>query len=536
MALTQAQKDEMIVLFDKYGDKTRVAHEMGISRTTVKKYLHQLGFKGSLTQGRKTDIIPVTLPLPEGETVKRYILTSAQNNTKLHKQLWENLTAYAAFVGAEIMVSRFTYDKASYGKKAVKPGQEATEDDKGDAWWVPEAEAHGCDHDPDNSRYQLAPGLQFCAEMNILPTAVKPLTGLNNYTGRESAIFPHVQFALESVASSPSEPTKFNYTTGTITQRNYIAKKEGQRASARHGYGALIVEVNSAGNWWVRQLQAEEDGTFYDCPDIGSVVKVTGGQIKDGSVTAVNWGDVHGSEIDPEIKEINWGVGGIIDVLTPEYQLMHDIQSFRSRSHHEMKKFGRMFAKFLEGIDSVWDEVVETAQLIAFADRETTEMIIVSSNHDRHMDRWLDEADFKKDLLNAEFYLEAQLARVQHMKAGDDWDGNEWSLLKAGVSHDVLFLKQDDSYVIAGIEMAMHGDEGPNGARGSTGNLTKLGRKVNKGHDHTATILGDVWSAGACQLRFVYMTGPSSHSVSHIVTYPGGTRTMITVWEGKWRA
>jgi len=84
--------------------------------------------------------------------------------------------------------------------------------------------------------------------------------------------------------------------------------------------------------------------------------------------------------------------------------------------------------------------------------------------------------------------------------------------------------------------MAMHGDEGPNGARGSTANLTKLGRKVNKGHDHTATIMGDVWSAGACQLRFCYMTGPSSHSVSHVVTFPGGTRTMITVWEGKWRA
>lgn len=540
-ALSQSQQDEMVRLFDRYGDKTRVAREMNISRTTVKKYLHHLGFKGSLTAGRKTDIQPVELEGPKGDVVKRYILTSAQNNTKLHTRLWDNLVAYAEWLEAEIMVARFTYDKASYGKKAVKPGQEATEDDKGDAWWVPEVEEYACDHDPDKSRYRLAPGLQWCAEMNILPTAVKPLTGLENYTGRESAIFPHVQIAMQSIASSPTEPTKFNYTTGTVTMRNYIAKKEGQRASARHGYGALIVEVNSDGNWWCRQLEAEEDGTFYDIPpdiepNLWTCVKVSGGRVMEGSVEAVNWGDVHSSEIDTEVRDINWGHGGIIDILQPRYQIMHDVQSFRSRSHHEMKKFGRMFQKFLDGEDSVEMEIAVTAELIKMADRDFCEMVVASSNHDRHIERWLDEADYRKDLLNAEFFLEAQLERVRAMKAGDDWDANEWSLLRAGVSPDVLFLKQDDSYVIAGIEMAMHGDEGPNGARGTTANLTKLGRPVNKGHDHTATIQHPVWSAGACQLRFSYMSGPSSHSVSHIVTFPGGTRTMITVWDGRWRA
>jgi len=443
MALTEAQRDDMVRLFDKYGSKAQVAHEMGVSRTTVKKYLHQLGFKGSLVQGRKTDIAPVTLQLPEEGDIKRYIITSAQNNTKLHTRLWDNLTAYADFLDAEIMVSRFTYDKASYGKRAVKPGREATAADKDEAWWVPEVMPYAADTDPDRSRYQIAPGLQLCAEMNIIPTAVKPLTGLENYTGRESAIFPHVQFALQSIASAPKEPTKFNYTTGTVTVRNYIAKKEGQRASSRHGYGALIVEVDSSGSWWVRQLEAEEDGTFYDVPDAFDLAninihKVSGGQITEGVVEAINWGDIHSSEIDDDIRRVNWGADGIIDALRPRHQLMHDVQSFRSRSHHEMKKFGRMYQKFLDGIDSVEDEVRETAGLIMEARRDETEMIIVSSNHDRHLDRWLDEADFKKDLLNAEFYLEAQLARVKAMKAGDDWDGNEWSLLRAGVGSEVL--------------------------------------------------------------------------------------------------
>lgn len=532
----------MVAIFRESGDKTKVAREMGVSRTTVKKYLHAQGFFGTGVTGKLNGIEPIDLPVPAEGEIKRYILTSAQNNTKLHGGFWANLIAYTNFLDAKLMVARFTYDKSSYGAKAVKPGKEAKATDKDEAWWDPAIAPFLCDDVPSDkdARYRLAPGLQWCAEMNILPTAVKPLTGLDNYTGRETAIFPHAALAMGSVATARSEPTKFNYTTGTVTVRNYIAKKEGLKAASRHSYSALIVEVNSDGEWWVRQLEAQEDGTFYDVPDVtpfGNSVKVSFGQVtEEHSIEAINWGDIHASEIDEDVKELNWGDGGIIDQLKPRHQIMHDIQNFRSRSHHEVKKFGKMFLKHINGVEIVEDEVKVTAALANLADRADTDMIIVSSNHDRHLEQWLDESDFRKDLPNARYYLKAQLARVTAYENGEDWDGNEWSLEDAGVPSDVIFLKQDDSYIIAGIEMAMHGDEGPNGSRGSTMNLGKLGQKVNKGHDHTATILGDVWSAGACQLRFGYQSGPSSHSVSHIITFPGGTRSIVTIWEGKWRA
>jgi hypothetical protein len=74
---------------------------------------------------------------------------------------------------------------------------------------------------------QLAPGLIWCGEMNILPTATNPLSRLEDYNGRASNIIPHAVHALESIASLPDEATKFNYATGAITLRNYIQKRAG---------------------------------------------------------------------------------------------------------------------------------------------------------------------------------------------------------------------------------------------------------------------------------------------------------------------
>lgn len=87
-----------------------------------------------------------------------------------------------------------------------------------------------------------------------------------------------------------------------------------------------------------------------------------------------------------------------------------------------------------------------------------------------------------------------------------------------------------------GIECGLHGDLGPNGSRGSTRSLKKLGRPANKAHDHQATWMDDTLSAGACSVRFPYMKGPGAHSISHIGTFENGARQILTFWAGKFRA
>jgi hypothetical protein len=79
--------------------------------------------------------------------------------------------------------------------------------------------------------------------MNILPTANDPLEGLETYSQRKSAIFPHAKMAMRSVATMKHEGTKLNFTTGTVTQMNYIQKKAGLVGEHHHVYGAVLVEV-----------------------------------------------------------------------------------------------------------------------------------------------------------------------------------------------------------------------------------------------------------------------------------------------------
>ena len=183
------------------------------------------------------------LPVPTGKVVHRYLFSSAQNNTHLHAGLWENLLALKKKYKAGLFISRFTYNKAALGAKAVKPGTMKASD-TAELWYDEKIAPFVMDQS-----LQVAPGLVFCGEMKILPTASRPLSGLDSYSGRQSCMIPHVKLAMDSVASGKHEATKFMYTTGTVTVRNYIQKKAGLKAQFHHCYGALLGEVNSAGDW-----------------------------------------------------------------------------------------------------------------------------------------------------------------------------------------------------------------------------------------------------------------------------------------------
>jgi hypothetical protein len=101
----------------------------------------------------------------------------------------------------------------------------------------------------------------------------------------------------------------------------------------------------------------------------------------------------------------------------------------------------------------------------------------------------------------------------------------------------IRYLRTDESFIIAeSIECGMHGHLGPNGSRGGSRPLLKIGRKANIGHTHTAEISDGLYVAGVTgKLDQSYNVGPSSWSQSDIITYPNGKRAIITKSNGKWR-
>jgi hypothetical protein len=546
--------EEIYEALDRHaGNKSQAAKDLGIHRQTLKALMDRAGISDKPMAGGQIKPLPMNvMPLPPKGQIQRYIVSSAQNNTKVHSRFVANLLAYknwlesrdSAVPSVPLMISRFMYNKTAYNNHYLaKPGRKPTATDSGEAWYDAAIEPYVCD-DPErhgSCRYQLAPDLQWRADANISPTAHDPLSGRQVDCGTHSGIFPHTKHHISSQPHMQGEKPRFLYSTGTVTQMNYIQRNEGQKAEFHHVYSAMLVEVNSDGDWWARNLNADCNGCFYDCPG-GQVVKVNHGQVTTGHRTeGISWGDVHASEIDPEVAVVNWGTPdnqcGAIDALRPKYQTMHDLFSMRSQSHHDRNKFGERYRKWFRGEDIVLNEVDQTRDLVHLASRDFCQMVVVNSNHDRHGERWLDEADFKVDLPNARFYLLAQLARLDAIEADDDeWTFLEWAMRQRECP-PVRFLRLDESLIIGPrnhpIECGLHGDLGPNGSRGSTRNLANLGRRNTKGHDHTATVFQGTYSAGVCQLKMRYAKGPSSWSISHVLTYLNGKRAMLTQRAGK---
>lgn len=521
--ITPDEAREAVIARDAFGGVSQGARALGLTRSGMHRRLRVADGLGITPTGEAVASRPEDLPLPEPGRVARYILTAAQNNTALHAEFWRNLTALADHYAARIIAGRIRYNRTAGQVRQEKI------DGKADAalWYAAEIEPYFCD-----TRLRLAPGLIWAGDMNAIPTAANPLSGLDSFTGAESCIFPHTQIALRSVATVKGERAKFSYTTGAATLKNYIKRKAGLKAEFHHAFAALLVEVDAAGDWFVRQLNADPSGVIYDLD-----VRAKAGKVKAGRyVAALTPGDIHGVNLDPVIAGAVWGPGGLVDTLRPGVQVLHDLFDMESRSHHN--DIFEAYRLHIRGRESVEVEVARTAEALAGMVRPWCRTYVVKSNHDEHLDRWIKEGDFKRDPVNAGFYLSAAAAKFEAIREGrDDFDLLRWAVARSGKAPSVEWLARDESLRVAGVEMGLHGDLGPNGSRGSAAGLSRIGAKANIGHSHAAAIFAGCYQAGvSCALDMGYNRGPSNWSHSHIVTYENGKRAIITHRGPKWRA
>lgn len=475
--------------------------------------------------------------------VKRFIFTCAQNNTPVHAPSWRSITALARHYDARTVVSRFVYDTTT-NVDYEKPNKR--HDKRTDWWYAKEVMPYVLDE-----RMKVADGLEWCGELQILPTAKRPITGFESYTGRNSAIIPHPKFALQSIASGKYEGTKLIYTTGCVTEKNYIQRKAGQVAQFHHGYGGLLVEVRDDGHWFCRQLNCSEDGTLYDLD-----VRVKNGKVTTGHrVEAIVWGDAHIRRQDPTVTRLAWGYAGggvgfdktcMIDVLRPKYQFFHDLLDFRSRNHHEIGSGRKMYERFLLGgaEDNVRLELQEASRALWLRGRDDCVSVVVASNHDGALLRWLDNADYRQDPKNALTFLQLQTWLYEQMATAPGVSPPifEHAMRTHGAPAKVKFLAEDESFIVCpnagdGIECGMHGHLGVNGARGNGLAFARMGRKSVTGHTHSAFIIDGVYGVGySGQVDMGFNKGPSSWSWTHCVIHPNGKRQMVTMYADGWRA
>lgn len=460
---------------------------------------------------------------------KRFVFTSAQNNTYVHERFWEALKVFTEYNDATLVVGKFRYNKSGF--------QNHTKDKDSELWYDPKILPYVCDESMSVS--EAVNGLVWCGELDILPTAVNPFSGLDSYTHTASSIIPHAKVQLKSVPVLKGDPIKMLYSTGACTQRNYIQRKAGQKAEFHHVFGALFVEIDENGTEFCRQLIADSNGNFYDLTAKYSAEGVE----TDQRVEAINWGDIHAEMTDPVVREYGWSTDSksMLSSLQPKFQFVHDLTDFRARNHHNIKNPHFLAEMYFGGTDEVRIGMQDAAERLLELERSNCTTVVVESNHDQAFRRWLSEADISKDPANAEYFHTYNAKIYKAIRKGNPrLHVFEDAVREFADLENTVFLDEDDSFIICGkngIECGMHGHRGPNGARGNPNSLRTLGRKVNIGHTHSAAIMDGIYVAGiSCVMDMGYNKGPSSWSQSHIITYPNGKRTIVTMKNGKWRA
>lgn len=534
---------ELLAAIKKYGSAGKASVALGMHSSTIANYFKNhkeytaVYMKAIERYKLDKQIKEFKKPLVSGslnsfdskrETLKglRFVFTSAQNNTYVNKKFWNALTHFCKDKGAQLHVSRFTYNKTGF--------QNASKGDD-NLWYAKEIIPFISD-----SSILVSEGLVFSGELDILPTAGDPLSGFDSYAGYNSAIIPHVKVAMKSLPRLKNELPRFLYTTGTVTQRNYIQRKAGQKAEFHHVYGALYVEVDKNGFWFVRQLIADSSGAFHDLDK-----RYTPEGIEQGGVEAVTWGDIHIEKSDPQVAAASWGSkDSILHTLKPRFQFVHDLTDFSARNHHEIGNPYFLARKHFRKEDLVEEGLIQSYDFLEYISRKA-KVIVVESNHHEAFEKWLRTADGHRDPANAEFWHICNAAIFRSIRQKDpEFDIYEWAIKLKGELKNVKFLKTDESYTICGvataanaIECGIHGHLGINGARGKSSAYRSVGRRVNVGHSHSAGITDGVYTAGVSgKLDMDYNRGPSSWSHSHIVTYQNGKRAIITIKNGKWKA
>src|SRR5260370_88459 len=117
--ITPEQQQKILAAFEaSAGNITATARKTGFSRSAVRDNLKRLGkLKKPIAAGSVAGTAVKEAALPK-RGVKRYILTSAQNNTRVHDRVWDGLMAFAEHYGAEVLVGTFSYNQNAYGELA----------------------------------------------------------------------------------------------------------------------------------------------------------------------------------------------------------------------------------------------------------------------------------------------------------------------------------------------------------------------------------------------------------------------------------
>ena len=441
------------------------------------------------------------------EDKQTFLISWAQNATPIHKNFMKNLKAYAEDLDAGIHIIAGRYSN---------PTSVFTDKDKD--WWSPEVVPY-----LDAARHNLHKYLQVLSDIKIPPTGSTPLSGLNSVTGLESCIVGHPRQQVKSLPILVGYPHKLLLSTGAATVANYTDSKSGKKGEFHHSIGFIIVELDGE-NFHIRQVSADDNGNFYDL-----YKRVKNGNVLDnveGAEAAV-LGDIHIAHNDERATAVSFKM---LDQMKPKSTMIHDIIDCESISHHEENDPFRLMQKEENGTGDLKKELEQ--MLVWVKARLKYNLVIVRSNHDDFLDRWLKTVDWRRSRNKRMFLFGANILANQPVAQSK---GVISFLLEDAFGDQIKTLGLDDSYRILGWELGVHGHVGANGSRGGHNQYKNMNTKMITGHTHSPNRGDGHMTVGTNSgLRVGYNKGASSWMHANALIYPDGKAQLIYIVGGKY--
>jgi hypothetical protein len=463
--------------------------------------------------------LPTINAMLELGTVHRFLISSAQDDTPVHADFLKNMEAYAGHIGASILIGGHTYQLGLFDDHAADANVYANE-----------LSPYLC-----HERVQLTSEVLYLGSANILPTTANPLNGWLTQNHGGHVVVPHSRIALQSIPRLQGQEPRFAISTGTVTMPNYTARAAGQKSIFHHTFGFTVVEIDADGEVFMRPVSASDDGSFQD---LNTFVQ-DGECFADQRVRAITWGDIHHEQLDPTIAAASFGYDtktktnldniNILDGLQPEVQFFHDTMDFRRRNHHNLADPHVMALVNASGSENVESEVQEASDFIAACTRDWCKTVMVESNHDNALSRWLKNPEGAADVENAYFWHELNAAWHKAIRAGNgSFNAVEYAMRRANLPDSVEFVAAGQGYQVDDVECGLHGDLGISGSRGSPNQFKRFGVRTSTGHTHTPSISEGAYVAGvSAKLDQGYNKGPTTWAHAHIVQYHNGKRTIL---------
>lgn len=441
---------------------------------------------------RQNGSVVKRVPIPKQELRgERFVVTWAQNATPVHAEFLACLKTFCKAENAQLLVIPGRYKN---------PTSQWTQSQQNEEQWAPEVTPYLM-----ADRRRLNDNLIVLGDYKVQPTRVRPLTGIEGVTGPQSTLLGHPKLQFKTVATPSHKMAKIMSTTGSVTVRNYTDSSAGKGGEFHHIFGAALVEVVSSKLFHLHQLNySVKDHGFIHLDKAYYADRVEAAP----QTKALIFGDAHARFADPAVVQATFGPRGLVEKLNPKELGFHDLlDAYAVNPHH----FGNPFiavAKQRSGFDNIAEEVRYTIKWL----KEVSggrKSFIVRSNHDDMLKRWVIREDWKRDPVNAEFYLETALHMVRSVEmtehGTDVLDPFQYWVQRAKLPNVTCLA---GSYSIADIELSLHGDAGPDGARGSVMNLSRIGMRVMSGHGHSPAIEEGHYRLGTMTHLKLEYTGP----------------------------